>query len=86
MMLADLGICNVELSGTKEKPIISTVHQLTDDSGEKKQYTLLLGQESVGNTTFLFQNRFVDGCVDSGAVLWWMNRSEYAPTAYPTSD
>ena len=52
MMLADLGICNVELSGTKEKPIISTVHQLTNDSGERRQYTLLLGQESVGTQRF----------------------------------
>ena len=36
MMLADLGICNVVLSGTKEKPIVSTVHQLTDDNGNQK--------------------------------------------------
>ena len=27
MLLADLGICNVELSGTIENPIVSTVHQ-----------------------------------------------------------
>ncbi len=39
MMFADLGICNVELSGTRENPIISTVHQRIDDSGKQNQYT-----------------------------------------------
>ena len=69
MMLADLGICNVELSGTKEKPIISTVHQLTDDSGEKKQYTLLLGQESVGTQRFFSRIGLWMDALNSGAVL-----------------
>nr|WP_295280649.1 hypothetical protein [uncultured Blautia sp.] len=48
MMLTDLGICNVELSGTKEKPIISTVHEIANDNGEKKKYPLLLGQGNHG--------------------------------------
>ena len=69
MMLADLGICNVELSGTKEKPIISTVHQLTDDSGEQKQYTLLLGQESVGTQRFFSRIGLWMDALNSGAVL-----------------
>ena len=69
MMLADLGICNVELSGTKEKPIISTVHQLTDDSGEKKQYTLQLGQESVGTQRFFSRIGLWMDALNSGAVL-----------------
>ena len=69
MMLADLGICNVELSGTKEKPIISTVHQLTDDSVEKKQYTLLLGQESVGTQRFFSRIGLWMDALNSGAVL-----------------
>lgn len=69
MMLADLGICNVELSGTKEKPIVSTVHQLTDDSGEKKQYTLLLGQESVGTQRFFSRIGLWMDALNSGAVL-----------------
>ena len=69
MMLADLGICNVELSGTKEKPIISTVHQLTDDSGEKKQYTLLLGQGSVGTQRFFSRIGLWMDALNSGAVL-----------------
>ena len=69
MMLADLGICNVKLYGTKEKPIISTVHQLTDDSGEKKQYTLLLGQESVGTQRFFSRIGLWMDALNSGAVL-----------------
>ena len=69
MMLADLGICNVELSGTKEKPIISTVHQLTNDSGERRQYTLLLGQESVGTQRFFSRIGLWMDALNSGAVL-----------------
>lgn len=69
MMLADLGICNVELTGTKEKPIISTVHRLTDSNGEQKQYTLLLGQESVGTQRFFLRIGFWMEAINSGAVL-----------------
>ena len=69
MMLADLGICNVELTGTKEKPIISTVHRLTDSNGEQKQYTLLLGQESVGTQRFFSRIGLWIEAINSGAVL-----------------
>lgn len=69
MMLADLGICNVVLSGTKEKPMISTVHQLTDDNGNQKQYTLQLGQESVGTQRFFSRIGLWMDAMKSGAVL-----------------
>ena len=69
MMLADLGICNVELTGTREKPIISTVHRLTDSNGEQKQYTLLLGQESVGTQRFFSRIGLWMEAINSGAVL-----------------
>lgn len=69
MMLADLGIFNVVLSGTKEKPIISTVHQLTDDNGNQKQYTLQLGQESVGTQRFFSRIGLWMDAMKSGAVL-----------------
>ena len=69
MMLADLGICNVVLSGTKEKPIVSTVHQLTDENGNQKQYTLLLGQESVGTQRFFSRIGLWMDAMNSGAVL-----------------
>ena len=69
MVLADLGICNVVLSGTKEKPIVSTVHQLTDDNGNQKQYTLQLGQESVGTQRFFSRIGLWMDALNSGAVL-----------------
>lgn len=69
MMLADLGICNVVLSGTKEKPIVSTLHQLTDDNGNQKQYTLQLGQESVGTQRFFSRIGLWMDAMNSGAVL-----------------
>ena len=69
MMLADLGICDVVLSGTKEKPIVSTVHQLTDDNGNQKQYTLQLGQESVGTQRFFSRIGLWMDAMNSGAVL-----------------
>lgn len=69
MMLADLGICNVVLSGTKEKPIVSTVHQLTDENGDQKQYTLQLGQESVGTQRFFSRIGLWMDAMNSGAAL-----------------
>lgn len=69
MMLADLGICNVVLSGTKEKPIVSTVHQLTDENGNRKQYTLQLGQESVGTQRFFSRIGLWMDVMHSGGVL-----------------
>ena len=69
MMLADLGICNVELSGTIENPIVSTVHQLVDNSGISKRYTLLLGQESIGTQRFFSRIGLWIEAIDCGAVL-----------------
>lgn len=69
MMFADLGICNVELSGTRENPIISTVHQRIDDSGKQNQYTLLLEQESVGTQRFFSRIGLWIDAIDCGAVL-----------------
>ena len=69
MMLADLGICNVELSGSIENPIVSTVHQLVDNSGIPKRYTLLLGQESIGTQRFFSRIGLWMEAIDCGAVL-----------------
>ena len=69
MMLADLGICNVVLSGTSDQPIISTVHQLTDDKGRQKQYTLRLGQESMGTQRFFSSIGSWLDAMNNGAVL-----------------
>ena len=69
MLLADLGICNVEVTGTKEKPIISTVHKLTDDNGKQKKFTLFLGQESVGTQRFFSRIGMWIEAMNSGSVL-----------------
>lgn len=69
MLFADLGICNVELTGTKEQPIVSTVHRLKDVAGEEKQYTLLLGQESVGTQIFFSRIGLWIEALNAGAVL-----------------
>ena len=69
MMLADLGICNVEVSGTIENPIVSTVHQLVDNRGISKRYTLLLGQESIGTQRFFSRIGLWMEAIDCGAVL-----------------
>ena len=69
MMLADLGICNVELSGTIENPIVSTVHHLVDNSGILKRYSLLLGQESIGTQRFFSRIGLWIEAIDCGAVL-----------------
>jgi AAA15 family ATPase/GTPase len=69
IILADLGICNIELTGIKENPIVSTVHQLKDAEGNQKQYTLLLGQESVGTQRFFARIGLWMDAINSGTVL-----------------
>ncbi len=69
LMLADLGICDVELAGTKDNPIVSAVHQLNDAGGKQKYYTLLLGQESAGTQRFFARIGLWMDAIDSGAVL-----------------
>lgn len=69
MMLADLGICDIILSGSAEKPIVSTIHQLIDSEGNQKQYTLLLGQESMGTQRFFSRIGLWMEAMKLGAVL-----------------
>lgn len=69
MMLADLGISDVEVSGTRERPIISTVHQITNENGDTKQYILQLGQESIGTQRFFSRIGLWMDAMNSGAVL-----------------
>lgn len=69
MLIADLGICDIVISGTKEKPIISTVHQLEDEKGNQKQYALQLNQESVGTQRFFSRIGSWMESMQSGAVL-----------------
>ena len=69
MLFADLGICDVVLSGTKDKPIISTVHQIQDETGKKKEYALSFNQESMGTQRFFSRIGSWMEALKSGAVL-----------------
>jgi AAA15 family ATPase/GTPase len=69
MLAADLGICGVVTAGTKDKPVICMIHQLEDERGNKKQYSLLLGQESKGTQRFFSRIGSWMGAMEDGAVL-----------------
>ncbi len=69
ILFADLGICDIVLSGTNEKPVISTIHQLEDEDGTKKQYALQLNQESVGTQRFFSRIGSWMDSMQSGSVL-----------------
>ncbi len=69
MLLADLGICNVVLSGTEGNPTVSTVHRLEDENGNRHEYSLLLGQESMGTQRFFSRIGTWMEAMDEGAVL-----------------
>jgi hypothetical protein len=69
MLATDLGICGVVTSGTKDKPVVCTIHQLEDDQGNKKQYPLLLGQESMGTQRFFSRIGSWMEAMEAGAVL-----------------
>lgn len=68
MLLADLGICDVVLSGTKDQPTISTVHQL-QENGQDTKYSLLLNQESMGTQRFFSRIGLWLDTMEQGAVL-----------------
>ena len=69
MLFADLGICDVILSGNDDKPIISTVHQLEDEQGNKHKYSLQLNQESIGTQKFFSRIGSWMEAMKAGAVL-----------------
>lgn len=52
MMVADLGIVDISLEGTADKPAIITTHRRIDEAGREKRYELRIGQESHGTQRF----------------------------------
>ena len=52
MLVADLGIVDVEVIGKKDNLVIKTIHQLQLENGDKRRYSLLLSQESQGTQRF----------------------------------
>lgn len=69
LLLADLGIRDVVITGTKSDPTISTVHCLLNEHGKESRYSLLLEQESIGTQRFFSQVGMWTKALDSGAVL-----------------
>ena len=69
MLYADLGIKNVLVSGSKENPNIMTVHRLVDEDGKESEYSLLMGQESMGTQRFFSRLGMWMEALQNGAVL-----------------
>lgn len=52
LLVADLGIVDVEVSGKKDNLTIRTKHRLQTEDGKERAYSLLLSQESQGTQCF----------------------------------
>ena len=52
LLVADLGIVDIKLSGSKDNPQIMTTHRLIDETGKESRFDLLLSQESQGTKRF----------------------------------
>lgn len=69
MLYADLGIKDVLVTGSKEKPNVLTVHRLMDGDGKETEYSLLMGQESMGTQRFFSRIGMWMEALQNGAVL-----------------
>lgn len=69
MMVADLGIVGIEVSGKNESLVVRTTHQTRRKDGTIKEYSLLLGQESNGTRRFFSRIGSWLGVLEDGGVL-----------------
>ena len=69
MLNADLGICDITVTGTVEDPVISTVHRMVDTDGNTELLTLKLSQESMGTQRFFSRIGSWVEAMQKGAVL-----------------
>lgn len=69
MMVADLGIVGIEVSGKNESLVVRTTHQTKLKDGTTKEYSLLLGQESNGTRRFFSRIGSWLGVLEDGGVL-----------------
>lgn len=65
MLYADLGISDIKITGTREVPIITTIHSLAGS----RSYSLLLEQESMGTQRFFSRIGMWMQALESGSVL-----------------
>ena len=69
MLHADLGIRDVLVTGSKERPDILAVHRLADENGKETEYSLPIGQESMGTQRFFARIGMWMEALQEGAVL-----------------
>lgn len=69
MLTADLGICDVNLSGTEDKPLVFAIHRVEDEAGNVKNYPLPLERESMGTRRFFSRIGAWLDAMENGAVL-----------------
>ncbi len=69
MLIADLGIRDVIVTGSSDSPVVSTVHYLKDKNGEKAAYSLPLGMESMGTQRFFSRIGLWIEAMETGALL-----------------
>ena len=69
MLFADLGIRDVIVTGLKDTPIVSTVHRLESETGKITDYSLMLGQESMGTQRFFCRIGMWMEAMESGSTL-----------------
>lgn len=69
MLIADLGIVDVNVLGSNENRMIQTTHQMILKDGSKKNYHLLLSQESNGTQRFFSRIGAWLNVLNEGGVL-----------------
>lgn len=69
MMVADLGIVDIKVSGSREKPVIMTTHRLVDEEGKESDYDLLITQESAGTQRFFSRIGSWLKALETGGIL-----------------
>lgn len=69
MLLADLGISDITITGGNETPAVITKHRLLDENGKERVYELRLDQESQGTKRFFSRIGCWMEALKCGAVL-----------------
>jgi len=69
MLYADLGIKDVRVIGSKENSEIEAVHRLVSEEGIETEYSLRMGQESIGTQKFFSRIGMWMEALQNGSVL-----------------
>lgn len=69
LLVADLGIVDVKIVGSKDKPTIMTTHKLVDNAGKESNFDLQIAQESQGTKRFFSRIGSWLATLDNGGTL-----------------